>query len=403
MMLGGIILVVGTLLASTATSLWGLVLTYGIPFGTGMGITYAAPIAEAIKWVPWNKGLFTGIIVAGFGAGAFVFGQIAMAVVNPEEENVNQDTDYFDPESAIPGRVPTMFLVLGCCYSVLYCISIALIVEKPTHLKTHLPLSATDGDDGCVNTDQEHADPLLVKMMSNDRDTDNQYTGPVDSDTTNNSDTNDETLASRSYAPNELYCSPLLWHVALCFVCTSAGGMYLAGTFKMYGEGYIESEGFLTLVAETAAIFNAVGRIFWGYMADRTSTVTTLQVLTAIFATVIITFSNLGVELKEPGFALWSYALFFCEGGYFSLYMPLTVQIFGVEYSSSNYGLVFTIYSCFVVLNIIILTQGVNVQFATATLIIGCLTYTGLLALILLEKHMAEFKNDNISQRPDCS
>lgn len=117
--------------------------------------------------------------------------------------------------------------------------------------------------------------------------------------------------------------------------------------------------------------------------------------MTAIFATVIITFSNLGVKLGEPGFALWSYALFFCEGGYFSLYMPLTVQIFGVEYSSSNYGLVFSIYSCFVVLNIVILTQAADIQFSTATLIIGLLTYLGLVNLKLLENHMIRFQKES--------
>lgn len=269
MMLGGAILVAGTLLASTATSLWGLILTYGVPFGTGMGIMYAAPIAEAIKWMPHKKGLFTGIIVAGFGAGAFVFGQVAIAVVNPENENVNEDTDYFDDNSPVPDRVPMMFLVLGCCYFVFFCIGIALVVEKPIH---HIALSTADGD--CVEAGnaiavEDQQDPLLVKMMSSDRD---------DGDNDDDDSDDPSPIAKRSYAPSELYCMPLMWHVASCFVCTSAGGMYLAGTFKMYGEDYIRSEEFLTLVAETAAVFNAAGRIFWGYMADRYSTITTLQV-----------------------------------------------------------------------------------------------------------------------------
>ena len=183
----------------------------------------------------------------------------------------------------------------------------------------------------------------------------------------------------------------LLYTHLYCSICLYR--MYLAGTFKTYGEDYFSSEEFLTVVAETAALFNAAGRIFWGFMADKYSTIGTLIWCTVVFAGVIITFSNLGVSLGEPGFALWSYALFFCEGGYFALYMPLTVQIFGVQYSSSNYGLVFSVYTCFVVLNIIVLTQSLDISFATATLIIGILTAVGCANLIALRMHMKIFKD----------
>lgn len=364
MMLGGVVIVSGTLLASTATSLFGLILTHGVPFGVGMGITYAAPIAEAIKWVPAKKGLFTGIVVAGLGAGAFVFGTIAIAVVNPDDQNVNPKTKYFDQSSGIPERVPTMYLVLGCCYAIFYSIGIVLLSEKPPDMQLQEPL----GDGAEVE--------LLVELGK--RNTDERET--------------DHAVTKRSYAPGELLYMPIMWHVASCLVLTSAGGMYLAGTFKMYGEAYIDDESFLTLVAETAAVFNAGGRIFWGFLADRYTTVDTLMVLTVVFATVIITFSNLGMWLGELGFAIWSYALFFCQGGYFALYMPLAVQIFGVDYSSSNYGMIFSVYTCFVVLNIVLLTQSIDFKFSTVTLIIGSLTYVGLANLYFLKRHMVYFK-----------
>ena len=73
--------------------------------------------------------------------------------------------------------------------------------------------------------------------------------------------------------------------------------------------------------------------------------------------------------------------------------MPLIVQIFGMDYSSSNYGFIFSIYTCFVVLNIVLLAQADNFSFATTTLIIGIVTYAGFINLIFLKKHMVEFKN----------
>jgi len=81
-MLGGIILGVGVMLtAATATiggqgGFIGMIITYGVIFGAGIGIAYVVPIATAQKWFPDKVGMITGIAVAGFGAGAFIFNYI---------------------------------------------------------------------------------------------------------------------------------------------------------------------------------------------------------------------------------------------------------------------------------------------------------------------------------------
>jgi len=455
MSLGGFIIVTGTLLAATVTTLEGLICTYGVPFGIGMGITYAAPIAEAIKWMPEKKALVTGIIVAGFGGGAFVFGQIAIAVVNPDDKNVDDDTDYFPSSSGVPQRVPEMFITLGCCYFLLYCIGILFMVEKPTTCSSDCNDTSTgngigigitgnnpeeiknimhggrgrgrDGrDNGYEGGDRDdRVNTRSALMLSEDKNDENndidfdvsaQYQSPHTarsdrkdrasraSRTSNMSNLSDLSNISRvsdahivinpiSYSSKQAISLPIYWHITSCFVLTSAGGMFLAGTFKEYGEGYIKSERFLSLVAETAAIFNAGGRIFWGYMTDKYTTINTLMILTLAFGTVILTFSNLGVVLGETGFALWSYGLFFCEGGYFSLYMPLSIQILGLKHSSSNYGLIFSVYSVFVVINILVLTHlGSAASFSLVTLIVGTLTLLGGFNLYCLKLHMVTFR-----------
>ena len=267
MMVGGAILVTGTLLASTVTTLWGLILTYGIPFGTGMGITYAAPIAESIKWMEPQKGLVTGIIVAGFGGGAFVFGQIAIAVVNPDNENVNDDTDYFNTDSAVPDRVPMMFIVLGCCFFMFYVIGILLVVEKPVAVYRDLSsewdgkdivdrISGAGGGGGVGNeiyhgsycppgedthdddsdlgkgvesgqsfrstrdggNSSNNANPLLIAIPNHDGSHEYEPIGSESSYTVKAPE------PQRSYATYEIYKMPIAWHVAACFVCSSAGG-----------------------------------------------------------------------------------------------------------------------------------------------------------------------------------
>jgi MFS transporter, OFA family, oxalate/formate antiporter len=51
-------------------------LTYGLLFGVGVALAYAPPMGVAMRWFPRQKGLVNGIIVGGFGLGAFIFNQV---------------------------------------------------------------------------------------------------------------------------------------------------------------------------------------------------------------------------------------------------------------------------------------------------------------------------------------
>ena len=51
---------------------------------------YVCPIAACVKWFPDLKGLITGLAVAGFGAGAFIFVKMAGSWLNLiESQGVN--------------------------------------------------------------------------------------------------------------------------------------------------------------------------------------------------------------------------------------------------------------------------------------------------------------------------
>ncbi|MCK5340119.1 MAG: MFS transporter, partial [Desulfobulbaceae bacterium] len=52
--------------------LWG---TIGFMAGAGIGFAYVCPIAALVKWFPEHKGLVSGVAVAGFGLGAYLFSQ----------------------------------------------------------------------------------------------------------------------------------------------------------------------------------------------------------------------------------------------------------------------------------------------------------------------------------------
>ena len=53
------------------------ILGNGVIAGVGAGIAYIVPISTCMKWFPNNKGLVTGVAVAGFGGGAALVSSIA--------------------------------------------------------------------------------------------------------------------------------------------------------------------------------------------------------------------------------------------------------------------------------------------------------------------------------------
>ncbi|XP_005112731.2 MFS-type transporter asR1, partial [Aplysia californica] len=69
------------------------VLTYGLMFGYGIGLAYTAPLGCAMRWFPQRKGLVNGLVVAGFGGGAFIFDQVQTAFINPDNFKPDKEVD----------------------------------------------------------------------------------------------------------------------------------------------------------------------------------------------------------------------------------------------------------------------------------------------------------------------
>merc|ERR1719320_1624963 len=91
-------------------------LTYGFMFGFGTALAYAPPMAVAMKWYPRKKGLVNGIIVGGFGMGAFIFNTVQTTYLNPLNHSPDADGYFSKGQNDILERVPSVFLLLGSIY-----------------------------------------------------------------------------------------------------------------------------------------------------------------------------------------------------------------------------------------------------------------------------------------------
>ncbi|HUV23837.1 MAG TPA: MFS transporter [Methanomassiliicoccales archaeon] len=79
--MGGILVGVGWILGSQATSMEILALTYGVIGGLGVGIVYNCPIGVVGRWFPERRGLAVGITVLGFGLSPLITAPIANSLI----------------------------------------------------------------------------------------------------------------------------------------------------------------------------------------------------------------------------------------------------------------------------------------------------------------------------------
>lgn len=73
-MIGGALFLAGYLTGALSGGSYITVLVgFGVLAGAGIGFAYVCPLATGVKWFPNQKGLITGLAVAGFGLGGVFF------------------------------------------------------------------------------------------------------------------------------------------------------------------------------------------------------------------------------------------------------------------------------------------------------------------------------------------
>jgi MFS family permease len=74
---GMLVVALGALLASSATTLWGVYLGHGIGVGVGIGMAYVPSVAAVQRWFVRHRGLASGIAIAGIGVGTLAGAPLA--------------------------------------------------------------------------------------------------------------------------------------------------------------------------------------------------------------------------------------------------------------------------------------------------------------------------------------
>lgn len=103
-------------------SLIGIFLTYGVLMGIGCGIGYLSPVKTLMLWFKNNKGLATGIAVAGFGLAKVIASPIIEMLLGA----TNADGTLVDPT-----RLYKLFYILAVVYFIMMFLG-HLLLKKPS-------------------------------------------------------------------------------------------------------------------------------------------------------------------------------------------------------------------------------------------------------------------------------
>jgi MFS transporter, OFA family, oxalate/formate antiporter len=291
-MIGGITLGIGYILAGmVGPSFIGLVLTIGLIGGIGIGLGYVVPIAVGVKWFPDKKGLLTGLAVAGFGLGAFLW---IMA------------GGRWGHLIAIYG-VARVFQIYGVAYIIMVLVGSIWMVNPPEGYKP-----------------EGWNPPPAAKAAA---------TGAVD------------------MSSSEMLKTPQFFMLWFMFIAGALAGLMVIGNIKLFGIDALKAGGMDAALATAKtdvamavyfALANAAGRIIWGMVSDKIGRKSSLFFMFLFQGIMLLLFYSMGGT--EAMFYLGALLIGFNFGGNFALFPAATADFFGNKSVGLNYGWVFTAY-----------------------------------------------------------
>lgn len=301
----------GVLLAGIGTpglGKWWLYLTYGVVGGLGLGMAYITPVAMVTKWFPDKRGLASGMVVMGFGLGAFIYNQIvprigsfaaaaakATAYVNGAADAKKAGAAFNPTQYALTSAdisaIMAVFIVSGIVFIIIGG-ACAFLLSNPPQGYTVAGTAATAA------------------------------------------------TSARSYTPSEALATPqfyLLW--LILFLNVTAGILVISNAVPIYSDLTSATAAAAASVYGIVAVFNGLGRFFWGAVSDRIGRNMTYTLMFAIQCVVFFLMANLH--------SFWGLAIAFaivllCYGGGFGVMPSFNADYFGTKFLGQNYGMILT-------------------------------------------------------------
>jgi MFS family permease len=302
---GAVVWGVGVLLAGLGTAhlgAWWLYLTYGVIGGFGNGMAYVTPVAMVTKWFPEKRGLGSGLVVMGFGLGAFVYNQIVPRIAAFASTAKASQAYIAARDAAIKGGAtfdPAQYRLtadqIGAVMMVFVVSGIVFIVLGG----------------------------LCAMMLRNPPDAATASAGAV-----------------AGYTPGEVLRTPQFYGLwLLLFLNVTAGILIISNAVPIIIELTKSTAAIAAPLYGLVAIFNGLGRFFWGSVSDRigrNASYVAMYLIQAVIFFVLGGVHSLGL------IALCFAIVLLCYGGGFGVMPSFNADYFGTRFLGQNYGMILT-------------------------------------------------------------
>ena len=294
---------------SQSHSLVAFYLFYGVIGGLGCGMAYISALSAVLKWFPRQRGFGGGLVIMGFGLGSFVYNSIvkptgAFASIASETASYVKAQNAaiaahapFDfaknaMSSSSVGQLMSLFVASAIAFAVLG-ITSALFISNPKP-------EALEEFEGATSTEPRMA-------------------------------------LGATLADARFY---VLW--AMLFLNVFGGITVLSNMVPIMHELMGHKHDFTgamtpdpTGIYGFLAIFNGLGRLFWGWISDRISRRVTFALVLGGQAIAFFLLDGLqGITYVSIAVGI----LLLCYGGGFGIMPAFNADFFGTKHFGANYG-----------------------------------------------------------------
>jgi OFA family oxalate/formate antiporter-like MFS transporter len=307
-LLGGVLLGIGYITGGLVGANFPLkLLCIGIIGGAGIGLGYVVPIAVGVKWFPDKKGLVSGLAVAGFGFGAFIW----ILLANPPSILGFNGLIAIQNGMYTIANVDMAFMIYGIAFFVLVVLGGLVMINPPS---------------GWRPSGWKPSENLVDKTSDNG-----------------------------GLLPKQMLKTPQFYLLWVMFIIGALAGLMVIGNIQNFAKstmdgfavpgGIFESQAVDIAVIGAAIclpIFNGLGRIVWGQVSDKIGRKKALLSMFLFQGVMMLIFFY---TTANPSFFYVVAALIgFNFGGNFALFPAATADSFGTENVGLNYGFIFTSY-----------------------------------------------------------
>lgn len=263
----------------------GMLICFSGFVGIGMGAGYVTPLATAIKWYPEKRGLISGLVVMGMGAGS-IFGGMGGPVLIAKY------------------GVWNTFMIFGIVFGLIIT-ACGFVLKNPP--EGYTPPGAAVTPEKNITAEKQEKNHVSL----------------------------------HDYSVKEMLSTSSFYFIWLVYIIGTGGGLMVISQAANFGVDVIN----LTAVAAGSVImvlgiFNGLGRPVCGYLSDK---VGRRNVIFLAFGIQIIA---LVLVLPNAG-NYWIYAagvslIGFSYGGFLGTMPAITADYFGLKNVGSNYAWIYT-------------------------------------------------------------